>query len=316
MEIERFCTGSSCSHPHPPLKEILLEEPYGWYTITPLSVAIDQRNLPIVKRIIETWEADIQAPIQQYSLSDDPTIRRRVFEGVTPLFIAVLNKDIGIVRYLVQHGADVTVGTLSDENEDVWSSGMTPLHAAFFLTLTNPHSQSSEQLEIIRFLVDSGGDPSALSSKGFPVWMMGWTDLYQTQPDFINNTGWCCTKAIALLIELGMSYTQRCSTLGRTVLHHLTGPANTNDVEVVKFVLEKGADLLARDNDGLTPIMVAAIGNNQVPNMVIFKYLLERDDIPNMEKINALEVAAAVLLSSEAVINHRSSIIYKTHSTF
>jgi len=30
--------------------------------------------------------------------------------------------------------------------------------------------------------VDSGEDPSALFFKGFPVWMMGWTDLKTTKP--------------------------------------------------------------------------------------------------------------------------------------
>jgi len=92
--------------------------------------------------------------------------------------------------------------------------------------------------------------------------------------------------------------TQRYSASERTLLHHLAGPANnTDDVKVVKLLLKKRADLSAQDNDGLTPIMIAAIGNNQVPNVRILKNLLKREEIPNIEKIKALEVAAAVLLS-------------------
>lgn len=248
----------------------------------------------MVKRIVEVWGADIQATVQEYSLRDDETT---VFKGVTPLFIAALNKNTETVRYLVEKGADVSVGA-SNNNEDCWNFGMTPLHAAFFLTYRISSKASDKQLKTIRCLVEAGADPSALSSKGIPVWMIGWTELYQNQPDFINS-GYCCPKAITLLIQLGMNFTQRCSILGRTLLHHMTGPANTDDVEVVKLLLEKGADILARDNDGLTPIMVAAIGNNQVPNMRILKYLLMREEIPNIEKIKALEVAAAVLLSYE-----------------
>lgn len=84
----------------------------------------------------------------------------------------------------------------------------------------------------------------------------------------------------------------------RTLLHHLAGPANnTDDIKVVKLLLKKGADLLAQDNDGLRPVMMAAIGHNQVPNMHILKYLLQREEIPSIEKFKALKVAAAVLLS-------------------
>jgi len=278
MEIESHCTGRCfqiCSNPNPPLNEIVLEE-LGSFTVTALSVAICEANLPMVKRIFKIWGADIHATVQQ-SLTDDETTRTVTFQGVTPLFIAALNKNPKIVRYLIKKGADVSVGT-SDESEDYWSTGMTPLHAAFFL-INSTSSKSSKQLKTIRCLVEAGADPSALSSKGIPVWMMSWA-------------------------ELCMSFTQPVSILGRSFLHHLAGPANTGNVKVVELLLKKGADISAQDNDGLTPIMVAAIGNNEVPNMIIFKYLLEIDEIPNIEKIKALEVAAAVLLSYKENVHH------------
>lgn len=86
----------------------------------------------------------------------------------------------------------------------------------------------------------------------------------------------------------------------------MTGPAYfRDDVVIVKYLLENGAapDLQARDEYGLTPIMHAAIGSyrlgtkNVVTNVNILKYLMERENIKRMEKIDALELAAAVLLS-------------------
>ncbi len=61
-------------------------------------------------------------------------------------------------------------------------------------------------------------------------------------------------------------------------------------------------DLQARDNDGLTPIMHAAIHQpltkwkKVATNINILMYLREREDTSRLEKINASELAAAVHL--------------------
>jgi len=71
------------------------------------------------------------------------------------------------------------------------------------------------------------------------------------------------------------------------------------DVNFIDFIISKGADPTVRDKEGITPIMSAAIGNYRVPNISILEYLLKKRDILVIDKIEALEMAAAVLLGRE-----------------
>ena len=211
------------------------------------------------------------------------TSRSFYLHGVSPLFIASLNKHSQIVRYLLKNEAHVSAGL---SNTD-WNARLTPLHAAFF-SEDRHFSTSSKQLDIIRCLVEAGADPSALSSMGIPIWMMGWIRFYPTYcSSELRSRAWCNPQTIRLLVELGMSVTQRCP-VGRNILHHLAGPALMDDTEVFNLLLEKGADLNARDNDGIKPIMAAAIGNNKLPNIAILKLLLEKEEISNVDKISDL----------------------------
>lgn len=111
-----------------------------------------------------------------------------------------------------------------------------------------------------------------------------------------------------LLVNLGMSLTQRRKVTGGTILHHWAssnGSFDQDTVPVIELLLAKGADLEALDKFGLTPLNVAAIGypydGSEVhhcirPNEPALRYLLALEDTSLLEKINALELAGAVLL--------------------
>ena len=171
IEIEQ--AAKKCTHPHQPLKEVTLNarNEFGRFcTTTPLMIATDQGDLEMVKRIVEVWEVDVYAAVdKKYAVKAKSWEQPKTFEKVTPLFVAALHHHYDIVRYLVENGADVSART--SKNCGSSFGGLTPLHAAFILGHQNA---TSEQLErIIRFLVGSGADPSALSSTGIPVWMIG-----------------------------------------------------------------------------------------------------------------------------------------------
>jgi len=188
------------------------------------------------------------------------------------------------------------------------------IHAAL-LHLTygskSKETKSLDQTDVIRILLEAGADPSALSLDGTPIWMFGWFRFYDSYdfPDICLSN----LSAITLLLEKGMSIDQRCPRLGRTLLHHMAGPANDEDEdEIVKLLLKKSTDCRGscrvRDHEGVTPIMPAAIGNNIIPNMRVLELFMDQDDIPNTEKIGALEVAAAVFL-----IHHFSDFVGIRH---
>jgi len=231
-------------------------------------------------------------------------MENRKLHGVTPLFAAALKNDVKLVRYLIGKGANVSSRT-STENKNPFS-GITPLHAAL-LTITYINSNSAEeadswnQTEVIRILLESGADQSALSSDGTPTWMFSWIRFYENDVYRSINMVRPNVSAISLLLEYGMSINQRCPRFGQTLLHYMAGPANKfdDDDKIVNLLLEKGADFRVPDREGITPILSAAIGNNEKPNISILKFFMEREEISNMDKIEALEMAVAVFLGND-----------------
>jgi len=96
------------------------------------------------------------------------------------------------------------------------------------------------------------------------------------------------------LINHGMDLLQK-NLAGETVLHRCTDlyyhheRLTDNDLlTVVKLLVEKGADLMTRDNQNFTPILTAANSSNWAS----LDFLLERDEIHRMEKIDALEMVS------------------------
>ncbi len=278
IQIENHIAAGDCPKVHPPLKDLATTAGCA-YSPTPLVIASHEGYLTVVQRMIEVWGVDIEFRSSIRITGDIASCMgfgsiSTELKGVTPLFVAAFNNQTACVRYLVGKGADVTAKT--------WTylspiGGLTPLHGALLPHGNLVHTRS-EQMEVIRILLESGADPSALSSKGF-----------------------CNVQAITLLIEHGMSIDQLCPDLGRTLLHNMAGPANEfDDEKIIKLLLAKGQNPNVRDKQGLTPIMTAAIGTNLYPNMSILKFLMERDDIPSMDKIEAVEVALAVFLSYDS----------------
>ena len=70
-------------------------------------------------------------------------------------------------------------------------------------------------------------------------------------------------------------------------------------LEVFQMLLALGHDINACDYCGLNVILTAAHCDGKSPNLPVLDFLLERDDIPRIHKINALELAGAILLSHD-----------------
>lgn len=268
-----------------------------------LCLASYDGDLAMVQQILQTQGANVQTTLDYF---EEKSLERsrssKYLRGMTPLFAAALKKHSSVVQYLIKNGANVSAGTQITQPfyPTYVLDGLTPLHAAFLELPDMSSVQMAQQSEIIQILVKSGASPLKQSSTGLPIWMTGWTTLYEEHLEF-NNLDWPSPnlEALTLLIELGMSVTQPCSHLGRTLLQHLVGPVRIEDVNFIDFIIAKGADSTVRDKEGITPIMSAAIGNYRVPNILILEHLLKKRNIPVIDKIEALEMAAAVLLGRE-----------------
>jgi len=115
----------------------------------------------------------------------------------------------------------------------------------------------------------------------------------------------CGAEATINLINSGiMDLTKRESFQNGTVLHLWAGTPydfynshQQDSLAVVKLLVDKGADLLALDSWRSTPLLEAANGRSgERPNLEVLDYLLEMDVYSQAEKIEAMELAGAVII--------------------
>jgi len=86
---------------------------------------------------------------------------------------------------------------------------------------------------------------------------------------------------------------QRIPYTGQTLLHNVIGRFTEEDsLALVTRLVEKGAELTARDKQGFTPLLTAA----ETFKLKILDYLLERDQYSRTEKMEALELAGSTIL--------------------
>jgi len=125
---------------------------------------------------------------------------------------------------------------------------------------------------------------------------------------FIWMSKLCGIDAITLLVDYGLNVNQRvrfCSLdcnhrtdpIEFTILDHwIDLPHSCTEEEslvVVKYLIERGADLNVQDNKGFTPILKASLRQN----LAVLEFFLKMNDINSMAKIDALELAGAAILS-------------------
>jgi len=270
---------------------------------TPLLLACAEGDLAAVKRIIEDEGGDVSAASIYYHVITHQDGEREIrgsTEGATPLFVAAFNGHEEVARYLVGKGADVSVRTAFG---NAMHFGMTPLFGALIQTELVFDAQQrvasplrEKKTAIARLLLQMGANPSSLHKSKYPIWMMN-----------VCNSN---VTAISALINSGLNLKQRNSITGATLLHHwaanplgILQESRTEEespLVIVKLLVEKGADLSALDKNGFSPILRAANDFNKDTSgedLSIFDYLLERDEIGREDKIHALELIGAVILS-------------------
>lgn len=220
---------------------------------TPLMWAAARNNADAVRLLIEGG-ADLKvrtnnkptgrAAQMTVFLSPQPT-------GFTALLFAVRAGSLDTVKALLDAGADVN-DTLSDGE------------SALVVATGNAH------WEVANLLLDRGADPNHAGA--------GWNALHQTVHSRRPNLGYTpgpvptgsldsievVKKLIAKGIDVNARMTKngmkdgqrnRVNRLGATAF--FLGAKNT-DLEVLKVLLDAGADVTIPSADGTTPLMVAA----------------------------------------------------------
>jgi len=143
--------------------------------------------------------------------------------GYTPLMFAAGSKDsTEVIQFLIDKGADINALTYDGSNLLHLSAGY------------------NKNLDVVKFFIDKFDIESRDNN--------GWTPLLSAANTQEN------LEVIQFLIDKGADI--NALTYGGENLLHLSAGCNKN-LDVVKFFIDK-FDIESRDNDGLTPLLSAA----------------------------------------------------------
>jgi uncharacterized protein len=144
-------------------------------------------------------------------------------DGSSPLLVAVINEHYALAKYFIDRGADVSAAD---------DKGRGPLYAAIDMRNLEwstrpapPEKDTLSDLDLIKALIDHGANLNARLTKKIPL---------RGQPSFDGR--WA-------------------NAVGATPFWRA---AQSDDVTVMKLLVEHGADPLMATNDHTTPLMVAA----------------------------------------------------------
>ena len=161
--------------------------------------------------------------------------------GATPFYLAAKNGDVELMRLLVKYGADPLLPTVQN---------VTPLMAAAGLGTWAGETPGPlngtpevERLEAVKLALALGNDINAVADFGdFPI-VGDPIKLFTSYPENLE--------------QLPKNALGDMRWSGSTALH---GAATTNQQSIIRYLVDNGAKLDARNKLGWTPLMVAEGG--------------------------------------------------------
>jgi ankyrin repeat protein len=150
-------------------------------------------------------------------------VKENAADGSSPLLVAVINEHYALAKFLLEQGADANAAD---------DKGRGPLYAAIDMRNLEwstrpapPEKDTLSDLDLIKALLDHGANPNARLTKRIPL---------RGQPSFDGR--WA-------------------NAIGATPLWRA---AQSDDVTVMRLLVDRGADPLIATHDHTTVLMVAA----------------------------------------------------------
>jgi ankyrin len=158
----------------------------------------------------------------------------------TALHAAAMYSQFEIAKILIDHGADV--------NAVAPEEGVTPLHSTLMA--------KEQNLDLVRLLLDSGANANAvtLEHRFTPLQLALWSK--DAGPNIID-----------LLIEYGADINAGAGEAEQKPLHVCV---STGNIDMVRLLLARGADIEAHDKAGATALHYAArVGHKDIAGLLI-----------------------------------------------
>ena len=190
--------------------------------------------------------------------------RGRLASGFTPLLFAVRNGHADVVRVLLDAGIDVNerISPSMDWRHGGYSARLRPEATALHVAVENGH------FELAAYLLDRGADPNAADPVGY-VGLHAIANARRVPPGDADPPPERTGKLTSLdfvreLVRHGAHVDARMTGSGLINLGAaVPGPtaylaaAQNSDIELMKTLVELGADPLQRDGSGRTALMLA-----------------------------------------------------------
>ena len=181
---------------------------------TPLILAVQNGNLDCVKVLLK-YGADIEGRGYLIYLGEDD--QRRVYRSCTPLFVAAAYGNVEILKFLVENGANVN----TNNNHD----SISPLMVAIKHQFT----------DAVSLLIDQGADVNSQDNSGKTALHCAIEQNFDALSCLITHGA-----------DINAVTNEKCTPLMIACKH--------NNDSVVNFLLENGADVALRDNNGETAL--------------------------------------------------------------
>lgn len=192
---------------------------------TPLVIAVSRDN----QSKSESNKIMVRSEIAELLLSKGADVNIKDDDGRTLLHRIVHSSDISLAKELVlKYGADVNAKD---------NSGDTPLYKAAY---------NLDNIELAQFLIDNGADVKTRNIEGKTL-------LNIIAP---YSDDWNISLAKELVLKYGEDVNGKDNG-GDTPLQKAAG--NNNNIELVQFLIDNGADVKTRNNDGETLLNTFAL---------------------------------------------------------
>ncbi len=203
-------------------------------------------------------------------------INARSKAGFSPFLFAVREGSQGVVQVLLDAGADVNQALPAPRRSRYYagrSNSAAPKigSSALDLAVANAH------FELAAMLLDAGADPNASGPGWAPLHTITWVRIpgvgsNDPAPSGSGNVG--SLELVRKLVADGADVNARMTSRSRAGKHSLNtiggtpflAAARTADVELMRLLHELGADPLIPNENGTTPLMVAAGLGTRAPD--------------------------------------------------
>lgn len=208
----------------------------------------------------------------------------RYRSGFSPLMVASQRGHLEIVKYLVYKFADIDM--VGDDEGTSVKENMTALISACM----------GNSFEVVNFLIEKKANANIMGFRGSALMVAvgggigGDNGIGYERKDF---------NIIKCLVEKGRADVNLKDHGGRTALINACSSYG-NNLDQVKYLVEKGADMNAKNIDGQTSLMKAS----RFGHLNIVKYLVEKG-----ADVNAKDTAGQTVLRHAAYLKNNEQFI-------